>query len=309
MRKCQIRKDTGGIIWYDCPEGRPTTATIGIKTPDNAALPTPVSGAAATVDSVSTTVTSWSASAPDEIVVGSVTGILVDRQYRATNAKGEHADVKVRGIVGSTKTVYLYDDCPIPLANADTFVGTRLSYAVTAGNAATADLNYRATWGYTIGTTGYTPDTVYDVVRMLLINRATESGLRMYRPSLISKWRVPATGDGCWSQRIEQAWEEALLDIEQRHTEAPGAFANALVDQGQLEFLVYERVLYDMADEGMLPPGGGWTGDEWRKKRWLEYQDKLSQFDAKIVWVDADGNAAVGTGEEGTSFVFPRARH
>ncbi len=302
MRKQQLIKDVAGTVFWDCPEGRPSAATVTIVDKAGAALPTPVSGATATIDAVNTTVATWSASTPRQATLTAITGVVVGRAYLVTTAIGEKCLMRVKGLVVSTKTVYFYHDPPADLTAGDTFVGTRISIAVVIANTATAAMNFRCSWSYTVSSVAYKHDSLFDVWRVLPVNVATEAGLRRHAPDLTDRWHISALSEGStWADRLEQAFESVLWDIEQDGAVLKCPLANALIDQQQLERCVYERLLSDMANSGFAPPGSSWTGDEWSKKRFAIYMSTLRKLESSITWVDDTGNAQSSTSTENAS--------
>lgn len=291
MRKQQLLVDTAGIVYFDCPEGRPSAATVTIKTSGGSALPTAVSAASATIDSVNTTIATWSDSTPQQCTVASATGITVGRQYLITTATGQKCFVKVRHVVSGTKTVYFEQDAPFDLAAADTFVGTRISYAIIAANTATADLNYRCTWVYTVSSVSYTRNSLFDVVRVLPYNTATSDGFRAYAPDLTEEFELSAASDGDWTRRLTAAYDKVLFDLDQR-----GTWPNLLLDMQQLEYCVYERALYELAETHIPSAFNGFPQD-WLKVRAKRYDDTMAQLLQAPSWYDENDDQIEDAGD------------
>jgi hypothetical protein len=302
VRKQQLTKGVAGSVFWDCPEGRPSSGTVTIVDKAGTALPVPISGATATVDSVNTTVSAWSASTPRQATLASITGVVVGRSYMITTAIGEKMLMRIKGLVVSTKVVYFFHDPPSDLAAGNVFVGVRISIAVVALNTATAAQNFRASWTYTVSSVVYYHDCLFDVWRVLPVNVATEAGLRRHAPDLTDRWHISALGEGTtWADRIDQAYESVLWDIEQRGPALKCPLANAMIDQQQLERAVYERVISDMSSAGFAPSGSSWTGDEWSKKRYAIYMATMRALESSITWVDDTGNAQSATSTEAAS--------
>lgn len=292
MRKLQLLKGVAGSIWFDAPEGRASAATVSIVAADGTALPTPVVAAAATVDAVTTTIASWSASTPAQATLAAITNIVIGRSYLITNHLGESAPVTVKGVDTAGKVVYFWHPLPFPIVGAACpFVGTRLSFAVVAANTATAKLNFVATWAYTVGS-AYRRETLYDVCRMVPYMQATHAGLKKYAQGLVSAWEISATPQGSWLPWLEEAWEEILTEIE-----AKGNRANAMMDMGQMERVTYERVLLALAERTFLPVAYADQPDTWIKLRRDRYAAAMQTLLQCATVYDEDEDGVVETDE------------
>lgn len=295
MRKQHLLEDTAGTVYYDIPQGRPSAYTVTIKDRDNANLPNAaVSGATATLDAVNTTVTAWSADTPAQVTLTAITNIARNRTYLLTNAIGETAMLKVKGIDSSGKIVYFYEDCPITLAASDAFQGTRISYVVTALNAAESKLNYRCQWMYTVSSVAYQVQQSFDIVKVIPYNPATSDGLRQYAPALAKQFELSATrNSGDWTERLATSFEKVLFDMEQR-----GDYAKAIIDWGQWDYAVYERLLLQLAKEDYIPNNYDGIPSEWVGLRQTEYSNVFQQTTQSISWYDDDADFVVDGDEE-----------
>ena len=187
LRKQRIIEDKAGTIYFDCPEGRPSVATVTVKTNKGGDLPdAAVEDANATIDTVTTTIAAgWVATAPRTVPLASATGVTVGRDYLITTAAGREEWVHITALSGTTATVRSTPG--FDLTTGDTFVGTRLTIAITAANAATRAHNYRCAWEYTVGGVQYEGENLFDIVRTPPKNPATTAGARGYAPELLSE--------------------------------------------------------------------------------------------------------------------------
>ena len=157
----EIVKDVGGAVALDTPQqGRPSSATVTIYNPDGTTL---VASGSATIDTCNTTTTATVAAGVTAVAVSSTTGIEVGRHYVISGADGRSEWVRVMALSGTDVT--LAEDLAHGYASGAAFVGTRISKAISAANAATLDEGYSAAWVYTTDGTQYRVNTFFDVVR------------------------------------------------------------------------------------------------------------------------------------------------
>jgi hypothetical protein len=123
-----LQLDVGGTIVTDELDERPDASpAFEVKSETGAVL----ASGTATVDSVSTTLSSGASQGAQSIAVASATGVTVGRRYLLTGAEivgGEW--VTIRGLSGTTATLAR----PLALSHASgaSVVSTRVSCAVSA---------------------------------------------------------------------------------------------------------------------------------------------------------------------------------
>jgi len=145
-RKLTIAK-AGDLIFYPpASDGAPSAATISILAPDGAALPTPVSNAAMSIDSVSPAVNGNPSKGDVSITLDDASSVAVGRSY-VMEAGKQRERVLVRSVTGNVVT--LASGLRVDHTDASTFKGHRLSYTVASGNTATSDRNYHAAISWT----------------------------------------------------------------------------------------------------------------------------------------------------------------
>ena len=162
----KLVKDKAGVLYFHPPyhHGQPASPTITITAPGGGALASAVSGAAMTMDSVSTTLSADPSLGDDQVTLTSVSNINVGQQYvLETNSQRER--VVVRSVDTSTKVVELADQIRIDHETGTTFKGCRLTYSLASGQQDSADRNYTALlkWNDEDGNTHYS-NLVYHVV-------------------------------------------------------------------------------------------------------------------------------------------------
>ena len=158
----------GGTLTYEAPYGRASSATCSINKPDGTAIDTPT----VTIDTADTTI-SLAATAGDlSLQVASATGITAGRAYLIDNSENQREWVRIKQV--SSTSLTLYEPLQYTYANADTFVGTRLTAPVSAANSDTVDEGYEWRITATIDSTSYVWIEQYDVVRNVWPERLVE---------------------------------------------------------------------------------------------------------------------------------------
>ena len=299
MRKLRLIEDRAGVVYFDCPQGRPLTGagiapTVSILTSKNKALSPAVSAAAATQGTANTTIAAWSASTPRTLTVAAITGFAVGETYLITDAAGRRTRVVVVGLITGSKTLYLADAPEFDLTAGDVIVSTRISYSLVAGQTATRDLNYRCEWIYKVGDQVYVIYTLFDVVRHDLFNAASVSGFRDYRPELASAWEELLGAERSYTRRLDEAYWRVVDELEGKR-EKP--WCHAIVDWQQAEYVVYEKLLLDMAEGGFIP--AAYDAAAWLDARRREYTRVLESWMGGIRWLDEDDDNVEDDGEAG----------
>lgn len=161
----EIALDIGGTLTLDPTEatGRPSAATLVITKPGSSSVH--IASTAATIDTINTTLSTSAAAGAQTITLTATTGFAVGRVILLTNAAGQHEWCLVTKLVTSTKVATLAEPLEYTYASADTVVSNRLTYAVSAANAATEGEAYKVRWTYTIASVVYYRQTFFDVVR------------------------------------------------------------------------------------------------------------------------------------------------
>ena len=296
MRKQQIQVDAAATLWFRVPDGRPSAAIVSITRASGAALSPVVTGESATIDSASSTISSWSSDSPKLVVVADSSAFRPNRIYRLTNGYGQTSDVDVIGVDHATDTLLLGDDPPWDLAAGHTVQSTWVSLDLLATQTAEPEANYQAQWTVTVGGEAFKHQEPFDVVRQIPYMVATPAGLYRYSPGLIKDWEVSATENGDWNPRLQEAFERILDDLD-----ALGLRAHLLMDWLQVEKVTYEAVLLKLADESFVPSGGyDGQGEAWNKTRTQAYGRAFGKLRTNLESYDANND---GKPDEDRSWV------
>ena len=288
----QLRQDAAGILTFDPLEGRASAATVTIKTSGNADLTTPISGASATVDAVNTTTDGACGPSEDNrrlVPLATTSDIVVGRAYLLTGADGESEWVTVASIqdgVSVTARADLQDDHP----SGSTFVGTRLTYTVDAGNLTETDRgrDYRVAWTYTVGGAECFHETFFDVVRVPWYRAATLGGLERANREVFAR----ASDDGVDLEDVlDQAFDEVLRRIESR-----GKRPSLIIGMERLAPPTYDAALFILAKTGYRP--AGYTDLE----TWIDFShrqlgDGMTRALAGVDWYDENDDGSKGASE------------
>jgi len=291
-----------GTVYLDCPAGRPSVATVTIKTAGGGEVPSsPVSGASATVDPLTRAVQTWSASTPRSITLAAGSGTLaIGRDYQARWANGKREMCRTIGV--ATNTIEIADELPYPLTTSDYVESTRCTYALTTAQTANRGL-YRCEWVTTVASVVYVYETLFRIARSLPVNPGTAAGLRAYSPELCSRFDQFVQREGSWTARIASAWDKLLAEVEGRGEQV----FDRIVDWTQAEPVIYERVLLDMA--ATKRPSDDWSPVDWIAERRSEYKAALETWMASVRWYDdADAGRVQSPDEAGRDLVSIRMR-
>lgn len=171
---------TGQSLYYDAPEGRPSSvvssAVYENASGDDGTAEGATTGVAAVETNPNTTFDAASGNGltdPRICRITATTGCLVGRSYLATNATGERDWVEVAAITSGDSVVGR-----LPLANAyaaaDTFVSTRIAHTIDStwvadktnlSGAFDPNPKYRWRLVYVVAGTTYVADVYFDLLR------------------------------------------------------------------------------------------------------------------------------------------------
>jgi hypothetical protein len=287
--------------------GRPSAATITIRSTLGTDLPTPVTDSAATADAVDTTLSTAAAQGDRQLVLASVVGIQPGRHYLITGQDGEHLEVEADGVNGTTRAVLLVEPLARDLAAGDAFQGLEVSYLLsgaqcpmpppgllTAQALLELEVNaespsygrlFRAAWTYTVAGTQYTADQLYEVRRRLLKPTLTADQVQRRLPA---DWRDLVLGGPRAIERvIGDAWDDLLDELA-----AKGYDPDRIMDADRLRRPHRSQVLVDLS--------ASWLGDTWiawRKERIAEADQDLQDALASGDWYDRAEDAVQAPSE------------
>jgi hypothetical protein len=187
----------GQSLYWDAPEGRPSSVTSVTVYPrgggDDGATEDATSGAAA-IDSVATTFDASSgASESDRTIchLTSTAGIVAGRSYLATDARGRKEWARVAGIEAGA-SVIAAEPLRLTFASGDAFESTRI--AINVSDAWAADTNhlsddpdpnpgYRVRWEYVVDGVSRVHASYFDLLRYPGEHSVTPAIMRDILPS------------------------------------------------------------------------------------------------------------------------------
>lgn len=278
-----LTKNVGGTVETQFLDRQPASCLVSVFTGEGSAK---VSAAAATVDTVATTLNGAVAAKATTVVVASATGIITNRRYRIGGTAAGEADevVTVKLVSGTTVTPW----APLGLAHSTgaTFQGCRVSYAVTSTAADNVWTNGWATF------TPPTGDTITEAVECYLTKipdfLCDESDLRLVFPKLGKN--LDAEMD--MVAALREARDEVLLDLGGKNRAHTFLGAAEFRRQAALKFWLLRR--YSFGDE--------WTAQFVAME--AEYEKRKTELIATMP-VDADQDGTT-TGVNDTGFVSGR---
>ncbi len=171
---------TGQSLYFDCPEGRPssvTTSTVYANTTgDDGTTESATTGSAAAETNPNTTFdadSGYGQADPRQCNLTATTGVAVGRVYLATNALSEKELVEVTAI-SSGAYVLAREPLANAYASADTFVSTRVTHAIDSTWVADSsnisaeiapNAKYRWRLVYVVSSVTYVHDVYFDLLR------------------------------------------------------------------------------------------------------------------------------------------------
>lgn len=204
MRFAQI--DTATTLYLDLPK-RPSAA--GTYTVLDRGGSVQQSSAAASLDSVNTTLSGAAAAGAQSVSVTSATGITVGRRYLVGTSEVTGGEwVTVSSVSGTTVT--LARRLRRAQASGLAFASTRVSFSVPA--LTTPARNYRVRYAWPVADEVADVDLPFDVTRYTPVTHLSTEDLRDLDP-LIGK-RV---AEGLWLPAIlAEAWDQLLRHVAQK---------------------------------------------------------------------------------------------
>lgn len=179
-----IPKDVGGEIDWYAPSRPAAGPTVQVLDDQGAVLV--AAGTAAALDSVDTTLAQGAARGAVVLELVSGASVAAGRRYALSQSGSITESVLVESVSG------VWARLRDPLAHdhpaSSAFQGTRISYAVTAGQAATTGDHRLAIFSWSIGATAQAPQPVEFAVSLrAFANPLDPAVLRRYDPDLLAK--------------------------------------------------------------------------------------------------------------------------
>jgi len=277
---------TGQTLYFDAPEGRPSSVSSVQVWEDTEADTNTARSAlgSPSIESVSLTfnaASGLSQSDDTKLNLSSVTGLVRGRQFLATAATGEREWIEIARIDTPNTNAYSRTPMQADYASADTLVSTRLT--ATVDSTWVADTNnlshplsprprWRAVWTYVVSSVTYRGVTFFDLVRYPFQHTVTPADVdRLSRGWLSRLHTDDRVGQG--EQVIAEAVAQVKLDLWERDL-ADHAFRN----QPVLNELIRLKAVALVAEQAFDHGGVGQTArDSARDRYWDRYEALIGQ--------------------------------
>lgn len=290
----EFAEDVGGTLVHDPPErGRPASGpTVTLYKPDGTEL---VASSAATLDAVDTTISASAAAGDTSVTLTAVTGVAVGRDYLLKNVSSQREWKRVKAVNTTTKVVMFTEGLRHAYASADTFQGTRLSFAVTALHAVDRGEGFRAEWHYTVDGVARFASTMFDVVRtpwpdqVLSVPEFRKSAGELAESILQS---VALTDDD-FTDEIREAEQDLRADLLERGVR-PSLFKSFVAFKRPVAALVILRYAHRGAN---IPAAYQGDPEAWRQLQEAEYKRQLERAIATTDSYDEDDSGTADAGE------------
>lgn len=237
---------TGQSLFYDCPEGRPssvTSATVYLwDVADDDTSESAISGSPAVETNPNTTVdaaSGYGQSDPRQIHVTATTGAAIDRTYLIMSADGAREWFETKEIDSGN---YLIAKHPLhnAYAAADTVQSTRITATVDATwvadetNLTTDDVGpnpmYRVRWVYVVAGVTHVADTYFNLVRYAARHGVLPQDIEALVPGWLDTLPTDHRGDQ-GRKLIDDAYREVRMDLHQVDLAASSVAQSEIIDE------------------------------------------------------------------------------
>jgi hypothetical protein len=289
---------SGQMIYFDCPEGRPSSVTsagvfvwdVGDDDESESAI-----GSPSVETNPNTTLDSAASANTRSIPLTATSGIVADRRYLVTHATtGIREWVEVEGIA-SADSVTVKHPLHNDYASGSTFQSTRIQATVDSswisddGNIATEDAGpnpmYRVRWVYVVSGSTYVADTYFNVVRYAARHGVQPQDVESLLPGWLDSLPTDHRNDQ-GRKLIDDAYREVKLDMHQVDLSMSSVAESEIVDD-----LVRYKVVSLGEWSRLLAGGGDQLRVELAAKRYQERLDALVRVVSRVPVRDSTGAA------------------
>lgn len=234
---------TGQLVYFDAPEGRPssvTSATVhAYDAGDDSAAevaigsPSVETGPSTTIDAAS----GAGQSNPNVLNVAATTGMVVGRTYLVTSAKSYREWFEAAEIV-SADTVTAKHPLHNAYAASDTVQSTRIqatvdsTWVATLGKVRNVGANpaYRIRWVYVVSSVTYVADTYFNLVRYAGRHGVRPQDVEVTHPGWLD--RLPTDHRNDQGRRlIDEAYRQVKLDMAAVEIDDSGIANSEIADE------------------------------------------------------------------------------
>jgi len=300
---------TGGSLYLDCREGRPSSVTsvqvFAWDVGDDGSAESATTGSAS-VDSVNTTFdanSGVSSSNTRLLNLTATSNLVIGREYLATTADGEYEWLDIMAITSgasATSRAPMYND----YVSGDTLVGTRISISLAdawvqdEGNVSDGTLHhpgYRVRWEYIVGGTTYVRASYFDLTRIPAGHRVTASSIERLMPGFVNALPRDHQEDQARAF-IDECYRQFRLDLYQERIDDA-----AVRDADVIDEMVMRKALHLWAEQRVQIGGGdAEAADRAKGDYWARF---TSMFKAPTI-----AKAPIATGSDGAGSYQAPAR-
>jgi hypothetical protein len=291
-------EQSGQVLWFDCPEGRPTCCNSVTCWQDVNGDESEVEDAFGppNVDTVNTTfdaASGVSQTDPTTLYLTSTSNIVIGRQYVATNAYGEIERPIVQRI-NSGVSVSVRTPVSLDFAAADTFASARIETVLDSdwvadetnlSNPLAPFAQYRAVFVYTVALVTYRTAIFFDLVRYPYTHSVTPADVDRLSRGWLSRLDVnDSRGSG--TEKIKEAFRQVKLDLWERTRTAYAQRNSEFVNE-----LIRLKAVALVHEDAFLQGGIGRDVLDYSNKR---YWDRLGNLFPNVPeQIAADGSTAL----------------
>ena len=288
---------TGQLVYFDAPEGRPSSVTSitvfrwDVSDDDNAEGAT---GTGSVETGPSTTLDGTASAGARSIPLTATTSAVVERRYLITSAAGLKEFVEVDSIT-ATDSVTVKHPLHNTYASADTFQSTRIQATVDSTWIAdetniTTDVvgpnpMYRIRWVYVVSSVTYVADSYFNVVRYAARHGVQAQDMDTLVPSWLDTLPTDHRNDQ-GRRLIDDAYREVRMDLHQVDLAASAVAESEVVD----ELVRYKAV--ELGEWAKYLAGSGDSGRaDVSSKRYQARLDSMVRIVSRVPVRDESGAA------------------
>jgi hypothetical protein len=286
----RLQAEQGGVLYFGASEARffgvPSAATVSIKSSLGRDLPVAVEGAPAGIDPFRAIVDQDYPAGSRRITVNVPIGINIGSDYLLTADDGEHVQIEVAAVNGTTRQVLMADGLPRDIPAGSLMRGVEIVYRLAGDQCLPPAVNgylYRAVWDYVIGGEAYQSDQLFEVRARLLKPTMSEADALRLLPAPLAELE-PIGGVQALRRAIDQAWGDVLDDLDRE-----GFDPDLVMDAERLRSCHISRSLYRL---GMR---WGAAYAEWTKARGEDYAQQFKSALGSGGWYDKGQDSVQAT--------------
>jgi hypothetical protein len=294
----------GQLVYFDCPEGRPTSVTSAEvflwDVADYGTAETAI-GTATVEANPATTLDGTAASGATSVPIAATTGVTIGRTYLVTGAASLQEWVEVDSITAADSVTVKH-----PLHNSyaigASFQSTRIqatvdpTWVADLSNLTTDDVGpnpmYRIRWVYVVSGVTYVADTYFNLVRYAARHGVRPQDVDVMMPGWLDSLPTDHRVDQ-GRRLIDDAYREVRIDLHQIDLSASSVAEGEVTD---------ELVRYKMLERGEWVKYFTGSGDaqraEMSTKQYAARLDSLVRMVSRVPVRDSSGaaTAIISTG-------------